>query len=404
MARAVAALAAVNSFDGRGSTFLFRRAAFGRTAAGIGALTGAGAMGCAVMLTTAWMLSTFCGNSNLNVAAPTAIGAVAPTKPFPKLARVADMAALAWDSTRSVSALELTLQRKLVLVESSMSTFKGDKLIAWKSSSERADAVPALEAPTAHAAQAQQPTRPSAPSASPAKPTISHVVAAAVAPAASAFNVFEKKLMSAPSEAHTFVTAALAPAVRVFAKHGKDVDAADKSGGDNDAHLTTASLPPQPTPTKPNWLNADNHTAIYDIEAHTVYLPNGEKLEAHSGIGYRLDDPRYVREKARGPTPPNVYELALREQPFHGVRAIRLNPVDDGGMYGRDGILAHTYMLGPSGQSFGCVSFKDYQKFLQAFLRGEINRLVVVPHLENRPSVAARASREQSGIFAFSDR
>jgi hypothetical protein len=48
-------------------------------------------------------------------------------------------------------------------------------------------------------------------------------------------------------------------------------------------------------------------------------------------------------------------------------------------MYGRDGMLAHTYMLGPNGQSNGCVSFKNYDKFLQAFLRGEVDRLVVVP-------------------------
>jgi hypothetical protein len=130
----------------------------------------------------------------------------------------------------------------------------------------------------------------------------------------------------------------------------------------------------------------DSHTAIYDIAAHVVYLPNGQKLEAHSGLGGRLDDPRYVHEKARGPTPPNVYDLTLREELFHGVRALRLNPVNDSKMYGRDGILAHTYMLGPSGQSFGCVSFKDYPQFLKAYLRGEINRLVVVPHLETRTS------------------
>jgi len=29
----------------------------------------------------------------------------------------------------------------------------------------------------------------------------------------------------------------------------------------------------------------DSHTAVYDIAAHTVYLPNGTKLEAHSGLG-----------------------------------------------------------------------------------------------------------------------
>jgi hypothetical protein len=129
---------------------------------------------------------------------------------------------------------------------------------------------------------------------------------------------------------------------------------------------------------------ADGRTAIYDIAAHTVYLPDGTRLKAHSGLGSRLDDPHYVNEKGRGPTPPNVYNLALRGEPFHGVRALRLNPVGDARMFGRDGILAHTYMLGPSGQSFGCVSFKDYQAFLKAFEKGEIDRLVVVPHLDGK--------------------
>jgi len=122
-------------------------------------------------------------------------------------------------------------------------------------------------------------------------------------------------------------------------------------------------------------------TAVYDIAAHTVYMPNGLKLEAHSGLGGDMDDPRYVGLRARGPTPPNVYGLALREGLFHGVRAIRLKPVDDGKMFGRAGILAHSYMLGPSGQSFGCVSFKNYSEFLQAFERGDVDRLLVVAHL-----------------------
>jgi Protein of unknown function (DUF2778) len=137
-------------------------------------------------------------------------------------------------------------------------------------------------------------------------------------------------------------------------------------------------------------LAPDSHTAIYDIVAHTVYLPGGERLEAHSGLGRFLDDPRFITQKARGPTPPNVYRLTLRGELFHGVRAIRLTPEDDRRMFGRDGILAHTYMLGPSGQSFGCVSFKNYPEFLNAFLRGEIDRLVVVPRLEARP-FSARA-------------
>jgi hypothetical protein len=132
--------------------------------------------------------------------------------------------------------------------------------------------------------------------------------------------------------------------------------------------------------------DADGHTAIYDIAAHRVYLPNGQRLEAHSGFGSYLDDPRYVSEKDRGPTPPNVYDLSLREEPFHGVRAIRLTPVGGGNMFGRDGMLAHSYMLGPNGQSNGCVSFSDYPTFLDSVLSGEINRLVVVEHLATVPS------------------
>jgi hypothetical protein len=135
--------------------------------------------------------------------------------------------------------------------------------------------------------------------------------------------------------------------------------------------------------------SADSRTAVYDILAHTVYLPNGKRLEAHSGLGSHLDDPRYVNVKRQGPTPPNVYDLTLREELFHGVRAIRLIPVDDGKMFGRDGMLAHTYMLGPNGQSNGCVSFSDYPAFLNAYLKGEIDRLVVVEHLANAPGAEA---------------
>jgi len=132
--------------------------------------------------------------------------------------------------------------------------------------------------------------------------------------------------------------------------------------------------------------DSDGHTAIYDIAAHAVYLPNGGRLEAHSGLGGNLDKPQYVNLKGRGPTPPNVYNLVMRKQPFHGIRAIRLIPVDQGKMFGRDGILAHSYMLGPNGQSNGCVSFSDYPAFLNAFLRGEVERLVVVEHLATAPT------------------
>jgi hypothetical protein len=88
----------------------------------------------------------------------------------------------------------------------------------------------------------------------------------------------------------------------------------------------------------------------------------------------------------RGPTPPNIYDLTLRKSLFHGVRAIRLNPVDENRMFGRDGMLAHSYMLrGTKGQSNGCVVFRDYPAFLRAFQRGEVDRLVVVERIEDAP-------------------
>jgi len=74
---------------------------------------------------------------------------------------------------------------------------------------------------------------------------------------------------------------------------------------------------------------------------------------------------------------------------FHGVRTIRLNPVDGSRMYGRAGILAHSYMLGPNGQSNGCVSFSNYPEFLNAFLKGEVTRLAVVERLESPPGKLA---------------
>jgi Protein of unknown function (DUF2778) len=132
-------------------------------------------------------------------------------------------------------------------------------------------------------------------------------------------------------------------------------------------------------------LEDDGRTAIYDITARTVYLPNGRRLEAHSGFGDLMDNPRQVHVRMQGATPPNVYSLTLRERLFHGVRAIRLNPVDDSKMYGRAGILAHPYMLGENGQSNGCVSLSDYPEFLNAFLKGEVTRLVVVERLESPP-------------------
>ncbi len=126
----------------------------------------------------------------------------------------------------------------------------------------------------------------------------------------------------------------------------------------------------------------DRQTAVYDISAHAVYLPNGTILEAHSGYHELLDDPRHASARNRGVTPPETYNLELRERPFHGVQALRLVPMHDAKVFGRSGLLAHSYMLGPNGDSNGCVSFKDYDAFLKAYTGGEIKRLAVVTHID----------------------
>jgi len=127
----------------------------------------------------------------------------------------------------------------------------------------------------------------------------------------------------------------------------------------------------------------DRSTAVYDISAHTVYLPDGSKLEAHSGLGSKLDDPSSAKIRMHGVTPPHIYELTPREALFHGVPALRLNPIGgEDSIYGRSGLLAHSFMLGPNGDSNGCVSFRDYNAFLNAYRNQGIKKLAVVTKID----------------------
>ena len=124
-------------------------------------------------------------------------------------------------------------------------------------------------------------------------------------------------------------------------------------------------------------------------------MPDGSRLEAHSGLGSMVDQPRFVNRKNTGPTPPDTYNLSLRESRFHGVEAIRLTPTSGSNKYGRNGLLAHTYMLrGGRAESNGCVVFKDYRRFLAAYKSGKIKRLVVVPRLTSSPTRVAQEGRQ----------
>jgi hypothetical protein len=159
--------------------------------------------------------------------------------------------------------------------------------------------------------------------------------------------------------------------------------------------FTLASLTPGDavTTNRPNLasLGYDSQTAVYDISARTIYMPDGSKLEAHSGLGSLKDDPLNVDKRGVGATPPAIYSLKLREKSFHGVEALRMIPAEHNNTLGRSGLLVHSYMLGPNGDSNGCVSIKDYEKFLNAFRNGEVKNLLVVVRLPD--STQQQASR-----------
>ena len=119
-------------------------------------------------------------------------------------------------------------------------------------------------------------------------------------------------------------------------------------------------------------------TATYNVKLALVTLPDGTRLEAHSGLGPCRDKVECAALRARGPTPPGVtYRVEPREGLFHGVQAVRLTAID-GDTHGRAGFLAHPYMMGDAGDSNGCMSVRDYAAFLRAVERGEVRRLEVV--------------------------
>jgi hypothetical protein len=138
------------------------------------------------------------------------------------------------------------------------------------------------------------------------------------------------------------------------------------------------------------WPGKGTKVAIYDVSSATVYLPDGTKLRAHSGIGKMRDNPRYEHVTMKGPTPAGIYRLSMREKRFYGVEAIRMTSIDGRDPKNRTGLLTHTNLLRGQKGSHGCVAFQNYQPFLKAFKRGQITMLVVVPELpSSRTRLAA---------------
>ena len=327
---------------------------------GLGALAAAGALVTSVAYTAAWIANTaFSSNPRIQALASTGPRALT-------LAGSYRVAAIAENQTAALDA-----------------SFEARWASARLPASASAGAVPLLTQPAVAVAA-------NVPLPSP-RPAIPVQVAQAPEPAQTAAPepVNDVPLPRPHPAKPEIAQAAATPAAPKVALASPPPPAAPRAPAPQE-HDKLAALP-----------GRESRTAVYDIAAHTVYLPNGQKLEAHSGLGDKLDDPRYVSVRMRGPTPPNVYDLTLREASFHGVQAIRLNPLDDDKMFGRDGMLAHTYMLGENGQSNGCVSFKDYSKFLRAFLNGDVDRLVVVARLGNTPVHVAR--RAQPDRYALNN-
>jgi hypothetical protein len=425
MSCTAAAFPGVTAFDRR---FVARRDERRRVshtvAVSVGTVTVTGAIAGTATLAAACIIGWALGGApHMRAGAPLALRA--PAASYSPVADAFDQLQPASDSAaQSQIANEAAKGPKLALLRAALDAAYGDRDVTaslpaaaasrWQTQrlADRGSTVP-LPSPRPRMQVSHEPA------STAARQAASQPEAAAPAHVASLFNLFDPEPMS--GSALSYAPAAAEPVSNRPAERANEVAMLPPRGSDErhnpvqhqsaaaaakPAEMQVASagptdssafnffkrLLPQPSHNAPSWLpgGSDGRTAVYDIEAHTVYLPNGERLEAHSGLGNKLDDPRYIGDKARGPTPPNVYQLTERGELFHGVRALRLNPVEGSKMFGRDGILAHTYMLGPSGQSFGCVSFKDYEEFLKAYERGEINRLVVVPHLDNRASNGGR--------------
>lgn len=142
------------------------------------------------------------------------------------------------------------------------------------------------------------------------------------------------------------------------------------------------------------WLGQNTKVAIYDVTNATVYMPDGTKLRAHSGIGIMRDNPRYEHVSMKGPTPAGIYRLSMRESRFYGVEAIRMTSIDGRHPKNRTGLLTHTNLLRGQIGSHGCVAFQNYQPFLNAFKRGQVKMLVVVPELPSSPTQLAALYRK----------
>jgi hypothetical protein len=109
-------------------------------------------------------------------------------------------------------------------------------------------------------------------------------------------------------------------------------------------------------------------------------------------MGAFRDDPDHVDVRMQGATPPAVYSLKPREREFHGVAALRMTVADGTDINGRSGLLVHSFMLGPNGDSNGCISVKEFDRFRRAYDDGQFTHIAVVNSLKQvAETLAAQA-------------
>jgi hypothetical protein len=344
-----------------------------------------------IVLACGWTLYANLAGTDHNaiVAGPTIT--IATARPAPPATPIAPMPSAASDAAARTLPIRLTQPVRLVAP-------RIDITLLHRSHSFRAP--PTVFAPPTPVRSTQRPDAP---------PQAVHVVPSVPLPTPRPAGLGSSSLQAAAERGKPLASIVDDPFRKLFGKpeaSGPVLAYAAPDGGvfNNGKSLSSGILPPN-----------DGLTAIYDITARTVYLPDGAKLEAHSGLGPKMDDPRHVHVRMHGATPPHVYDLVPREALFHGVEALRLIPVGgEGAIFGRTGLLTHTYLLGPRGDSNGCVSFKDYDAFLQAYKSGKVKRMVVVasiddPQLdlrvaERRPAKIVRTETVSIGASRVDDR
>ncbi len=152
----------------------------------------------------------------------------------------------------------------------------------------------------------------------------------------------------------------------------------------NVAAPAVVALAPSPTPgpekktdgvelaPKPPALNQfDRFTAVYDLMAHTVFLPDGSRLEAHSGLGPLGTIPpmSWKRTGARR----RRMNMNSRCARACSTACRRCGSIPSAGRMrsmAAPGCSPTPTCWGPDGDSNGCVSFKNYDAFLAAFQSG----------------------------------